>query len=145
MRVIVCPKCGVKNSIPEATDPARTYRCGKCGTSLSVATKITNRQEAIRASPKTLERCRQGYTRINKAMTSYFPLTSVLNWFKIRENRLIFSLVLLALLLHLVWVPYTHSLLADERYYVPEARSIIHERTSIGYSGYNSLVLGFTK
>jgi predicted membrane-bound dolichyl-phosphate-mannose-protein mannosyltransferase len=94
-----------------------------------VPTKITNRQEAIRASPKTLKRYRQEDTQINSSTTFCFPLTPVLNWFKIRENQLIFSLVLLALLMHLLVVPYFHFLQADESYYVPEARSIIHQRT----------------
>jgi len=79
------------------------------------------------AIPSPLERDRQEDARISRSATSRFSLTGLVSWFRIRENQLIFSLVLLALLLHLVVVPYANIPVFDEHYYVPEARSIIHQ------------------
>lgn len=52
-------------------------------------------------------------------------LAAFANWFTRRENQLVCGLALLALLLHLLVVPYQDRLVADEQYYVSDARAII--------------------
>ena len=128
MYVIVCPKCGVRNSITGATDSKKRYLCGKCGTMLPAATKTTNGEAAVGAITRPLDRERQEDAKVSKSATSYSLPTRVLSWFKIRENQAVLSLVLLALLLHLVVLSSAQGLVFDERYYVPEARSIIDQR-----------------
>lgn len=103
--ILECPKCGAQNSIPEPCKQGIRYRCGKCNTRLT---------DAARPSDSQLERDK----------SSKF---SLLNWFKDRENQLIFLLASLTLILYLLIIPYGTELIKDERYYVPEARSIIHE------------------
>ena len=33
--IVICPKCGAKNRIPDPPEPEKTYRCGKCKTRLT--------------------------------------------------------------------------------------------------------------
>jgi len=129
LNIIVCPQCGVKNSISGAIDKKLIYRCARCGTRLPVPDEILSTAGKTDAVARPATRGPQENARGSSAATSHFLLTAVFSWFKIRENQLIFSLVFLALLLHLLVVPYTHSLVFDEGYYVPDARSIIHQRT----------------
>jgi predicted membrane-bound dolichyl-phosphate-mannose-protein mannosyltransferase len=104
------------------------YRCGKCGTNLPQASNVLNAKDGLGAIPVPVERGPQENSRTSKHLASHFSVTTIVSWFKIRENQLIFSLVLAALLLHVVWVAYAPQLMLDENYYVPEARSIIHEK-----------------
>jgi predicted membrane-bound dolichyl-phosphate-mannose-protein mannosyltransferase len=104
------------------------YRCGKCGTNLPVARKVLNAKDGLGAIPVPVERGPKENSRTSKHLASHFSVTTIVSWFKIKENLLIFSFVVLALLLHFLWIAYAHELRLDEHYYVPEARSIIHER-----------------
>jgi predicted membrane-bound dolichyl-phosphate-mannose-protein mannosyltransferase len=75
-----------------------------------------------------VEQDHQKDSQISKPTVYYSSMMTIVNWFKIRENKLIFSLVVAALLLHLVLIDFTPQLRLDEHYYIPEAQSIIHER-----------------
>lgn len=58
--------------------------------------------------------------------TTYKPsFATSLGWFEHREYLLISFLALIALLLHLWIVPYNTAPIFDEKWYVPEARSIL--------------------
>jgi dolichyl-phosphate-mannose-protein mannosyltransferase len=128
LNTITCPKCGAKNRIPGVIDSKQKYRCGKCRTTLPVPGKILNTEGEARAVPTPAQREGPEAAQIRGAPPSPFSLTTLVSWFKVRENQLIFSLVFLALVLHLAVARYPHVPFFDENYYVPEARSIIHHR-----------------
>lgn len=128
MAIVVCPKCGVKNRISSVLDSKKTYRCGVCRARLSVVPKAGDNSVKADAVPRTTEIRRSQDAEIYKPATSHFLPARVSSWFRIRENQVIFSLVLLTLLFHLFVVPDAKVLVFDEHHYVTEARSIIHER-----------------
>lgn len=129
MSIVVCRKCGARNNISGVVDLKKRYRCGRCGTRLPIAGEGDHSEPTEGAVTAGREWSGQSSTQISKSAPSYFLLTPIASWFKIRENQMIFSLVLVALLLHLYVVPYAHISVFDEKYYVPEAQSIIHQRT----------------
>jgi dolichyl-phosphate-mannose-protein mannosyltransferase len=126
--VVVCRKCGAKNNISGVIDPKKSYHCGKCGTRLPIPREIQRTEAPKAVITGHRETSRPQDAQIRKSTRSYFLLTPIAGWFKIREHQMIFLLVLVALLLHLYVVPYTHLFVFDEKYYVPEAGSIIHQR-----------------
>lgn len=128
MTTIICTKCGSQNRISGDIDSRKIYRCGKCGTRLPLASNDLNAKDRTGVTPTPVEQGRREDSQISKPRVFYPWVTTIVNWFKIRENILIFSLVLGALLLHLVLIDFTLQARLDEHYYVPEAQSIIHER-----------------
>jgi dolichyl-phosphate-mannose-protein mannosyltransferase len=126
--VIKCPKCGAQNRVPPSETRKTRYRCGKCGTRLLIPDGVLYNRDETEVIPGPLEGDRSADTQISTSGTRRFSMTGVASWFRIRENQLIFSLVLLALLVHLFVIPYAQTPVFDEQYYVREAQSIIHER-----------------
>jgi len=62
---------------------------------------------------------------MSKPATYKSSSATLFGWFKDRENLPICALALLALLLHLWIVPYNTAPIFDEKWYVPEARSVL--------------------
>ncbi len=42
---VTCPKCGAKNRIPDVLEPAKTYRCGKCKTRLTLGSSPSDTKD----------------------------------------------------------------------------------------------------
>jgi len=124
--IVVCPKCGVKNSIPEFTDPRNNYLCAKCRTRLTITPKVRVPEKSRGAVTRPDGTDTPGLVQVEKSAAHQRRLTSVVSWLQSRETQLILGLAALALVIHLLAIPYSNVQIYDERYYVFEARSIIH-------------------
>lgn len=120
--IIVCPKCGARNRIPDVSEPSETYRCGKCKWRLTPTPKARDTSGERADGIDYVE-----HIQVRELAASEPLLETVRHWLKERENKLILLLVLLTLLLHFFVIPYWDTPIVDEEHYVPEARSIIHE------------------
>jgi dolichyl-phosphate-mannose-protein mannosyltransferase len=127
--IVVCPKCGAKNRVPDPQEPGGRYFCGKCNTRLLLAPKAPVAEDERRDVPQIDRTDYLEHVRVRKPAASESLAARVLTWLKEREdrNQLVFLLALLALLLHLFVIPYGDLPIFDEHHYVPEARSIIHQ------------------
>jgi len=127
--IVLCPKCGAKNRVPDTQEPGGRYFCGKCNTRLPLAAKAPVAEDERGVIPQVGRLDRAKHVRVGKPAASESLAARVVTWLKEREerNQLVFLLALLALLLHLFVIPYGDLLIFDEHHYVPEARSIVHQ------------------
>jgi predicted membrane-bound dolichyl-phosphate-mannose-protein mannosyltransferase len=125
--IIVCPRCGANNRIPTDGKASRAYRCGRCKATLDQG--LNNAEIPAVSSPAgrpeeiaSTDVAGAIHPAANKSL-----LAAICQWFTVGESRLVVSLALIALVLHLCVVPYGSAPIFDEGHYVPEALSIIHQ------------------
>ena len=119
--IVECPECGARNRIPDRSDLGRIYRCSRCKARLPTA------QYVAALDPQDSE---VSSLEIDKAPTWQSgtlrsSVSALLNRLARRERLLLGLLALLLLALHLYVIPIQDTLIYDEAYYVPAARSIV--------------------
>jgi hypothetical protein len=53
--ILVCPKCGTENPIPDRWDPSKIYRCGNCNLLLEDIRKLSDNELMILDSRLTAQ------------------------------------------------------------------------------------------
>lgn len=125
MNLVICPKCGTKNRVPVTPGRGKVYRCGKCKARLIVASESKDSHQLISHAKLADRADHMQVARIGSIASKPSFLNSLLSWFKESDYRIIFSIALLALILHLAIIPGINRPIYDEKIYVQEAKSII--------------------
>lgn len=129
MPVVKCHKCGTKNQVPDTSVPGKIYRCGKCKTRLTVETTFDDGHGIKGAAQKVDRAERMPRAEIEGIRSKPSSLNSLLTWFQEKDYRIIVSIALLALALHLFIIPYAKAPIFDEGVYIPEAKAILNGGT----------------